>query len=179
MSEKKLSYRKKLLFAALLIDRWSGVSAFTRDDLVVAAWRLWPESFGLSGHDYPCSGRVVAKLSGRTGLVGQGLLRHDDGVFRLTPKGRLAAQALCAPVAVGVAAPVVRRLGRVTAPRSPRPLAKLRTRAAPTPGTYPTYTIDAGSVATPQWETKARPVLMIPSPPRLLGSPMVRPSRVS
>lgn len=66
-------------------------------DVVVRAWRLDPARFGLPGHAHPDSNRVLAKVYGRTGLVGLGLLAQpEQRVVALTRKG--AAQASeCAP----------------------------------------------------------------------------------
>lgn len=172
MQDKKLSYPQKLLFAALLIERWSGARAFTKDDLVVAAWRCWPESFGLVGHEYPCSSRVIAKLSGGTGLVGKGLLRkvgEKGETLELTREGREAASRLCDGV-IRVA----------DAPRPFRPV-----KVSPTSVAYPggrprsprsvsyTHRSEAGDVP-PQWGSSVRPVLTIPGPQRLMGSPIAR-----
>lgn len=50
---------------------------FDRADLVVAAWKLAPNVFGLDGQWrlHPCSNKVYALLAGKRGLVGRGLLR--------------------------------------------------------------------------------------------------------
>jgi hypothetical protein len=66
---------------------------FTVPALVVAAWKRWPECFGLSGWNahYPDSNRVVVNLYGKRGLIRRGLLiGNGTGRFMLTAAGRAA-----------------------------------------------------------------------------------------
>jgi hypothetical protein len=64
--------------------------SFTVEDLVVACWRKFPESFALKGHtEHADSNKVLAKLSGTEGVRALGWIEHDDqGRLRLTRKGR-------------------------------------------------------------------------------------------
>ena len=88
--------RQKILLVAATLGEW-----FRVGDLVVACWRLWPKSFGLSGYltQYPDASKVTAKLSGPTGLVGLGWLdRLDTHVYAVTTLGRSKARYLMATV---------------------------------------------------------------------------------
>ena len=69
---------------------------FRLADLVVRAWRLYPETFALRGHpQHPDSNRVQAKLSGADGLCATGWLEHvETSTYRVTRKGRLHARDL-------------------------------------------------------------------------------------
>ncbi|MDO9016656.1 MAG: hypothetical protein Q8S73_43080 [Deltaproteobacteria bacterium] len=65
--------------------------------LVVAAWKRFPESFGLRGYEstYPDSGRVLSKLAGSDGVCGTGFCaRVDGGRIRLTPYGAMRARQM-------------------------------------------------------------------------------------
>ena len=85
----------KLLLAAQKLQRTS--KAFSAEDLVVTAWRMYPDTFGLSGYadQHPDSNRVFTKIMGSEGLRGKGWLRKV-GVkqYRLTQKGLADAEAL-------------------------------------------------------------------------------------
>lgn len=66
---------------------------FTVAALVVAAWKRWPDCFGLSGWNahHPDTNRVTVNLYGRKGLIARGLLmRNGTGRFMLTAAGRAA-----------------------------------------------------------------------------------------
>jgi hypothetical protein len=91
----KLTVHEKLLLAAArLVD--DGRSTFTAEDLVVAAWRFDPETFGLEGHPgtdgrpaYPNSNRVFVEIMGSKPIRKQGLLaKAGTKRFRLTESGR-------------------------------------------------------------------------------------------
>jgi hypothetical protein len=50
---------------------------FTLQDLVVAAWKLCPEYFGLRRYpQLPCSNKVIVTLLGPTGPLRQGIIRR-------------------------------------------------------------------------------------------------------
>lgn len=91
----KLTVHEKLLLAAAGLDD-AGQATFTAEDLVVAAWRLDPETFGLSGHvddagrpAYPNSNRVFVEIMGSKPIRKQGLLaKAGTKTFRLTESGR-------------------------------------------------------------------------------------------
>lgn len=66
---------------------------FGTADLTVAAWKKYPERFGLRGYEAtaPDHNRVVSALSGAKGMAAKGLLAKEGQGYRLTPKGRLLA----------------------------------------------------------------------------------------
>jgi hypothetical protein len=85
----------KLLLAALsLEDR--GKKPFTAEDLVVAAWSLFPDSFGLGGYvdehkrpRFPDSNRVFAEIMGSKPIRQRGyLVKVGSKMYELTPAGR-------------------------------------------------------------------------------------------
>ena len=68
-------------------------------DLVVAAWRLSPRSFGFTvdGVEYPHTNRVLSKLSGADSLTSLGwLLLDGTSTYRVTERGRSAVLDLAA-----------------------------------------------------------------------------------
>ena len=93
----RLSLDKEVLLAASNLEQQGG-SPFTAEELVVAAWREFPGSFGMEGlPQYPDSNRVYTKLMGKKGLAGRGwLVKVSDKRYQLSEAGRLAAQALMA-----------------------------------------------------------------------------------
>ena len=69
---KRLSLAEEVLLAAEDLDL-NGQSPLTAEDIVVAAWRKFPDSFSMEGHaQYPDSNRVYTKLMGKKGLSGRG-----------------------------------------------------------------------------------------------------------
>lgn len=74
---------------------------FTVEDLVVAAWRAYPERFGLAGYRdrFPCALSVKSKVYGNDGVVARGWLAWvgtgEHELLRVTPAG-LAAIARAA-----------------------------------------------------------------------------------
>lgn len=83
-----------LLAAAALTERGESFSA---EDLVVTAWQLWPDQFGLQGHaEYPDSNRVLTKImGGDSSLRKRGLLEKlGTKRYRLTRSGLMAATEL-------------------------------------------------------------------------------------
>ena len=65
--------------------------------LVVRAWELAPDRFGLPGHEgaHPHSSRVLAKLSGEDGLVALGwLATAGASTWRLTTRGQRLAREI-------------------------------------------------------------------------------------
>lgn len=91
-----LRVHEKLLLAAGDIED-SGKAPFSAEDLVVAAWKRDPETFGLAGYTdnagkplYPNSNRVFAEIMGGSKPIRkQGLLtKSGTKMFRLTELGR-------------------------------------------------------------------------------------------
>ena len=83
---------------------------FTKEDLAIAAWERFPQSFGMSGGTYPDTQKVYAMLSHTSGPVRKGLMRLHPKLA-VTNAGRVrAAQTILAeqPV-VSTPAPQSRR----------------------------------------------------------------------
>ena len=85
--------REKILCAAAGLP-----GTFTRAQLAVAAWRLFPETFSLRGVEerLPDSNAVYAKLSGIDGLTARGWLEPTDveSVYAVTRQGLAHAVGL-------------------------------------------------------------------------------------
>ena len=85
-----LTVRQKILLAA---ESFSGV--FSVEDLVVAAWRLYPEAFALRGYSCPDSNRVQSKLAGHGGLCALRWLESPAvRQLRVAPLGHRIARQL-------------------------------------------------------------------------------------
>ena len=100
-NRNSLSVTEKLVLAAYsLIGHQS--QRFSAEDLVVAAWKQFPDTFGLSGHEddegrpkFPDSNRVFAEIMGSKPLRQRGLLRKSgEKVYELTESGVQLAQLL-------------------------------------------------------------------------------------
>lgn len=86
---------EKLLIAAAEV-RPPG-ETFTAEDLVVKAWELFPDEFGLAGYSehFPDSNRVLTNIMGSKGMRGKGWLRKvGKKRYRLTPQGMSDGAAL-------------------------------------------------------------------------------------
>lgn len=95
MTTEKLTVPEKLLIAALEARKRS--PTFTAEDLVVEAWKLYPDTFGLSGYAdrYPDSNRVLTNIMGTKGMRGKGWLRKvGEKQYRLTSAGISDGEAL-------------------------------------------------------------------------------------
>jgi hypothetical protein len=55
--------------AALIEAARSFAEPFTLEDLIVRGWELYPDYFGLAGHDHPNSHKCAAYLWGERGLL--------------------------------------------------------------------------------------------------------------
>jgi hypothetical protein len=94
MSERKLSVADKLVAAAHKLTL-SGKAPFTAEDLVVAAWRAYPDTFGLPGYAgpdgrslYPDSNRVFAEIMGTKPVRQRGfLVKVGNKLYQLTEAG--------------------------------------------------------------------------------------------
>jgi len=99
--QSKLSVSDKLVVAAARLEG-SGKAHFTAEDLVVSAWRHFPHTFGLSGHEdpagkplYPDSNRVFAEIMGAKPIRKRGLLvKVAEKTYELTQTGRELASQL-------------------------------------------------------------------------------------
>ena len=93
--KEQLTVSEKLLLAALEARKRS--STFTAEDLVVVAWRLYPDTFGLSGYanQYPDSNRVLTKIMGKKGMRGKGWLwKVGEKQYKLSSAGLTEGELL-------------------------------------------------------------------------------------
>ena len=90
----QLTIPEKLLLAALQARERS--KTFTAEDLVVEAWQMFPDTFGLAGYSdkYPDSNRVLTNIMGTKGMRGKGWLQKvGEKQYRLTSKGLTDGEA--------------------------------------------------------------------------------------
>jgi hypothetical protein len=103
-----------LIAAASLTDR---NRSFSAEDLVVRAWEIFPDKFGLQGYSekFPDSNRVLTKLMGASGrLRKDGLIeRIGEKRYRLTPAGMHASAELTSR-ATGDGGDETRRLAQIS-----------------------------------------------------------------
>jgi len=95
VTTEKLTVPEKILLAALEARKRS--PTFTAEELVVEAWKLYPDTFGLSGYadTYPDSNRVLTNIMGTKGMRGKGWLRKvGEKQYRLTSAGISDGEAL-------------------------------------------------------------------------------------
>src|SRR5262249_23339615 len=74
-----------------------GESQFSAEDLIVAAWRKFPQTFGLKGYtdQYPDSNKVLTSIMGEKGLARRGwLAKMGQKVYTLTREGKHAVRRL-------------------------------------------------------------------------------------
>ena len=105
MPSEDLSTSEKLLVAAFQLEQ-SGKLPFSAEDLVVSAWKRYPDVFGLAGYRdeagrlaYPNSNRVYAEVMGSKPLRKNGFLKKvGSKMYELTESGRAqAAHLLSSP----------------------------------------------------------------------------------
>lgn len=90
-----------LLLAALDLEN-AEKKPFSAEDLVVKAWQLFPNSFGLAGYQddkgnliYPDSNRVFVEIMGQKPIRKKGLIEKVGmKMYQLTESGRQIAEAL-------------------------------------------------------------------------------------
>jgi hypothetical protein len=124
MTEHKLSVADKLVVAAHKLTM-SGKAPFTAEDLVVAAWRAYPDTFGLPGYAdadgrsmYPDSNRVFAEIMGTKPVRERGyLVKVGNKLYQLTEAGTHYAGGLLSQAIgiekIGLARPLKEELGRL------------------------------------------------------------------
>lgn len=104
-----LSIQEKLLVAAFNLEA-EGRRRFSAEDLVVMAWKKYPEAFGLAGYTdkdgcpiYPNSNRVYAEIMGSKPLRKNGWFRKvGSKMYELTEAGRSKARSVSGiPIAEG------------------------------------------------------------------------------
>jgi hypothetical protein len=99
--EFRLSIADKLLLSAYGLEE-SGKKPFSAEDLVVGAWREFPDAFGLAGYRdidghllYPDSNRVFAEIMGSKPIRKKGfLIKVGSKMYQLTEAGREHARML-------------------------------------------------------------------------------------
>lgn len=98
MADKKPDLRHQLLVAALACSEGDLDRTFSSEELLVAAWKRDPTSWGLRGYEreFPDSHRIHRELDsrgkGQKGIAGSGFLEKvQPRTYRLTPKGLEAA----------------------------------------------------------------------------------------
>ncbi|MEW5702283.1 MAG: hypothetical protein AB1792_08655 [Candidatus Zixiibacteriota bacterium] len=96
-----LSVTDKLVLAASDLERTTG-RPFSAEDLVVAAWRMFPDTFGLAGYtadngtlSYPDSNRVFAEIMGSKPIRKRGFLtKVGSKMYQLTESGQMHGRLL-------------------------------------------------------------------------------------
>jgi hypothetical protein len=98
MADGKVDLRQQLLAAALECSDGDTTRTFSSEELLLAAWKHDPASWGLRGYEreHPDSNRIHRELDsrgkGQRGIVGNGFLEKvRPRTYRLTPKGLAAA----------------------------------------------------------------------------------------
>jgi hypothetical protein len=96
-----LSVSEKLLLSAYDLED-KGKRPFSAEDLVVSAWRKYPDTFGLAGYkerdgnlSHPDSNRVFAEIMGSKPIRKRGFLtKVGKKMYQLTEAGRNEARLL-------------------------------------------------------------------------------------
>lgn len=146
----RIGLRQQLLLAALECSGGDLKTAFTAEDLLLAAWKRDPLAWGLRGHErsHPDSERIYKELDRvsvkgrnmRGGLVALGLLEKvRQRTYTLTPAGLASASAV-AGAAPGATEKAERALADAIADIISHPVF----RAWMTDPTAPKYFRDAG-----------------------------------
>ena len=97
---KALTVADKLVLSAATIG--GGGESFSAEDMVLAAWKTFPDTFGLRGHlnemglpMYPDSNRVFAEIMGTKPVRAHGLIEKTGSKkYRLTAAGQRRARML-------------------------------------------------------------------------------------
>ncbi len=87
---------EKILLAAHSLEE-SGTSPFTAEQLIVKAWQMDKDLFGLQGYanEHPDSNRVLTNIMGSKGLKGKGWIeRVGEKQYKLTASGSRSALQL-------------------------------------------------------------------------------------
>lgn len=165
-----MNHHDRILMTALLIEQWGRVRTYTLSDLVVGAWRCYPEWFSLSGYNLPNSTAVASKVQGGVGLVAKGwLTQHlDTGAYSLTVKGRVRA----ARVAGGVVERPHHHREDSLGALLDRPEIEVAVRTPVAPVTRPKRAprLPRGPVV-PVRPVPVRPVVVVPGPMGFMGMP--------
>lgn len=101
MTANALTVSEKLILAAADLES-GGTAPFAAEDLVVRAWELFPDTFGLAGYNdrsgqprFPDSNRVFSEIMGSKPIRKRGLLQKvGRKKYTLTQSGRDFARLL-------------------------------------------------------------------------------------
>lgn len=99
--ENHLSITDKLVLTAYALEE-SGKRPFSAEDLVVGAWKQFPDAFGLAGYRgqtggllYPDSNRVFAEIMGSKPIRKKGfLVKVGSKMYQMTEAGREHARTV-------------------------------------------------------------------------------------
>jgi hypothetical protein len=117
MNEGSLTIVEMILLGAFSLHRNNG--SFSAEDLVVAVWTRFPDSFGLQGYaNYPDSNRVLTKIMGTSGgLRARGWIsKIGTKRYRITEVGLVRAQELERSLDGGEGAGEPQRLAEISRP---------------------------------------------------------------
>lgn len=92
---KSLTKAEKLLLTAADLEQ-GGIRPFSAEDLVVAAWKKYPDAFALEGYpEHPDSNRIYAEIMGSKPLRRRGwIVKVGEKRYQLSNAGRIAAESL-------------------------------------------------------------------------------------
>ena len=126
----KFTVSDKLILAAASLEETKG-QAFSAEDLVVKAWEMFPDTFGLPGYNnenglplYPDSNRVFSEIMGSKPIRKRGLIQKiGRKKYRLTESGREFASLILArtgngPKKAGLSRDTKKELKRLLASRA-------------------------------------------------------------
>lgn len=93
--KQSLTKAEKLLLAAADLEK-RGIRPFSAEDLVVGAWRKYPDAFALEGYpEYPDSNRIYAEIMGSKPLRRRGwIVKVGEKRYQISNAGSVAAQSL-------------------------------------------------------------------------------------
>ena len=83
----KLSQHQQILLVANDISK----EEFSSEELIVACWKRYPETFGLKGYEqeYPDSNSVSTSIMGSKGLINENLLKKvSKKIYSVTVAGK-------------------------------------------------------------------------------------------
>src|ERR1044071_4680180 len=92
----RLTVPEKLLIAGTALSANTS-RTFSAEDLIVHAWQMFPDTFGLAGYSdkYPDANRVLTNIMGTKGMRGKGWLKKvGEKQYRVTSKGLADAHEL-------------------------------------------------------------------------------------
>jgi hypothetical protein len=91
-----LTLPEMILLAAYKLEQ-QGHSPFSAEDLIVAAWKEFPNAFGLRGYadQYPDANRVLSAIMGERGLAKRGwLAKVGQKLYSVSREGQRIAKRI-------------------------------------------------------------------------------------